>query len=433
MVWPVPALVAHYMKRTLLIVVTLVITTGCNKIAKVDNPVSPEPPPRMSFDDGSTMGPSKKAGQVAVHNETPLANVADEIPKYDDLPLGEEDVTRVSNTRSGPQSTGGDHDLGNATGTVVLVNGEPIFAEDVLLEFEKRVAKTKRRMTPAQLEAAQPELRAARAEFLRRSLPMHVQSRLLSSALLKSLNDEKKALLNEGLKQAFEDSLEKKKKELGITSRGELEVAMAREGVTMQRMQQAFNENQMAQLYVSQNAGTPPKFSRRELFDYYQEHQEEYAVEGKVKWRQIKISFEERGGEMVARQDMAQIEQLLINGTEFSKLAEEHSDGPTAINGGMWDWTEKGSLVDENLEAILFQIRPGTVSDVVQSSDSYHIVQVVERVDPGYVPFEDVHEKIKMELRNKLYQQAATKLVDELKKSAVIEPKYDLGDTALLH
>lgn len=261
---------------------------------------------------------------------------------------------------------------------------------------------------------------------------MHVQSKLLSSALLKSLTEEQKELLDQGMKQAFEDSLEKKKKELGITSRGELEVAMAKEGVTMQRMQQAFYENQMAQLYVSQNAGTPPKFSRRELFDYYQEHKEEYAVEGKVKWRQIKIGFKERGGEPVARQDIAKIEQLLINGADFSELAEEHSDGPTALNGGMWDWTEMGSLVDENLEAILFQIRPGTVSDVIKSDDSYHIVQVVERIDPGYVPFEDVHEKIKLELRQSQYQQAAAKLVDELKKTAVIEPKYDFGDTALL-
>ncbi|WP_339909365.1 peptidylprolyl isomerase [Symmachiella dynata] len=420
------------MKQTLTLVAALVITTGCNKIAKVDNPVAPEPPPRLSFDNRPTRDTSKSAPQLAARDEKPLANVADEIPAYDDLQLNEKGVTRVTNSRIGDASTNADRDLGTATGTLVLVNGEPIFAEDVLLEFERRVAKTKQRMTAAQIEEAQPELRAARAEFLRRSLPMHVQSKLLSSALLKSLTEEQKELLDQGMKQAFEDSLEKKKKELGITSRGELEVAMAKEGVTMQRMQQAFYENQMAQLYVSQNAGTPPKFSRRELFDYYQEHKEEYAVEGKVKWRQIKIGFKERGGEPVARQDIAKIEQLLINGADFSELAEEHSDGPTALNGGMWDWTEMGSLVDENLEAILFQIRPGTVSDVIKSDDSYHIVQVVERIDPGYVPFEDVHEKIKLELRQSQYQEAAAKLVDELKKTAVIEPKYDFGDTALL-
>ena len=91
------------------------------------------------------------------------------------------------------------------------------------------------------------------------------------------------------------------------------------------------------------------------------------------------------------------------------------------------------SVVDEDLEAILFQLPPGTVSDVIKSGDSYQIVQVVERIDPGYLPFEDVHEEIKTKLRNDRFQQEVKKLVDKLKATAVIEPKYDFGDAQLLN
>ncbi len=421
------------MNRTFSLVMALLAAAGCNKVAKVDNPVAPEPPPRISFDDGTPQRDREPSGQIDVGDETRLANVADEIPTYEEWTVAHNGVKRVKTTQTALTSGELDKDLGSATGTIVLVNGEPIFAEDVLLEFEQHIANTKERMSPEQFEESQPEIRAARAAFLRQRLPMHIQSKLLSSALLRTLDDEKKELLKEGLGKAFDAELEKKKKELGITSRGELEVALAKEGLTMERMRQAFNENQMAQVYVSQNTGTPPKFSRRELLDYYQEHQEDYAVEGKVKWRQIKIDFERRGGEAVARKDIAQVGQQLINGASFAELAQAHSDGLTAQDGGLWDWTEMGSLVDEDLEAILFQLPPGTVSDVIKSGDSYQIVQVVERIDPGYLPFEDVHEEIKTKLRNDRFQQEVKKLVDKLKATAVIEPKYDFGDAPLLN
>jgi len=420
--------------KTAGLMLALLFAVGC-RVAKVDNPVAPPPPPRISFDDGTperlyaSKNPDDSSGRVSINESGALRSAADEIPSYEEMEIDlkrEQDLRMASGTVNDTASL---PDLGEATGAVVLVNGEPIFAEDVLQDFAGNLAKAEAAVEAGQLP--REEFLKFRAEVIRRQLPAHINSKLLANALKKSLKEEQKEQLKVGLQQSFDKEMESKQKQLGVKSRGELEVELAKHGWTMSRWRSAFEEQQMAQYYVLENAGTPPKYSRQELFDYYQEHQDEFAVTGKVKWRQIVIDFKKRGGEPNARKDMEQVKQQLIEGVAFAELAKEHSDGSTAYDGGLWDWTELGSLADEKLEALLFRLRPNTVSDVFRSGDSYQIVKVEERVDPGHLPFADVHNQIKKSLKDKAYKESARKLVEELKESAVIEPKFNMGEISL--
>ncbi len=221
--------------------------------------------------------------------------------------------------------------------------------------------------------------------------------------------------------------MEQKKQKLGITSQGQLQIELAKQGVTLDRMQQAFNEHQLAQYYVMQKVGNIPKFSRKELLEQYYAQQEDFAVKGKVKWRQIMISFEKNQGEVPATHKMEVVTKKLIEGADFAELAKEYSEDSTASEGGLWDWTEMGNLSDENMEAVLFQLPLGTVSDVIRTDYGLLIVKVVERIDPGYLSFADVHDQISAKLREKRFQATSRKLVEELMQNAVIESKYDLG------
>lgn len=79
----------------------------------------------------------------------------------------------------------------------------------------------------------------------------------------------------------------------------------------------------------------------------------------------------------------AQLAQALLTqirqGRDFATLAKQNSDDEASkTNGGDLGWIPKG-MMEPQFEAIAFQLRPGQVSEVVQTQFGYHIIKVEER------------------------------------------------------
>ncbi len=180
------------MKPTLILLAALIAAAGCNRVAKVDNPVAPEPPPRMSLNDATIPDPVAKeppaddSGQFMVRDETEPGGEVQGIPSYEEWQLTsqEDSFQQVRATNIQDPSK---EDLGSATGTVALVNGEPIFAEDVLQEFAPQLAMAQKRWP-------EEKFREQKAKLLRARLPVHIESKLLSTAMMKSLEKEQRGL-----------------------------------------------------------------------------------------------------------------------------------------------------------------------------------------------------------------------------------------------
>jgi peptidyl-prolyl cis-trans isomerase SurA len=74
----------------------------------------------------------------------------------------------------------------------------------------------------------------------------------------------------------------------------------------------------------------------------------------------------------------------LRRGADFSTAAKRFSQDPGSKDqGGSLNWFRRGVMVPE-FERVAFSLRPGVVSDPVESPFGYHIIQV-ERVQPGEV------------------------------------------------
>jgi parvulin-like peptidyl-prolyl isomerase len=81
-------------------------------------------------------------------------------------------------------------------------------------------------------------------------------------------------------------------------------------------------------------------------------------------------------------QEAQEILVLLQQGADFVSLARERSvDVATKDNGGDLGWFPRGMVAPE-LEAAVFGLQPGEISDVVPLGEGFHIIQVVER-DPA--------------------------------------------------
>jgi parvulin-like peptidyl-prolyl isomerase len=99
-------------------------------------------------------------------------------------------------------------------------------------------------------------------------------------------------------------------------------------------------------------------------------------------------------------------------------VAKRSSQGLTASQGGGYDWTKRGSLVDKGLEDALFSIPLNELSDFIETKQGVHIVRVLERMEDGKIPFLEAQAGIKETLieenRNQAFEEHLIRLRKEI-------------------
>lgn len=80
-----------------------------------------------------------------------------------------------------------------------------------------------------------------------------------------------------------------------------------------------------------------------------------------------------------ARQKAEELRQRILNGEDFSLLASIYSEDPgSKEEGGYLGCVNRGTFVPE-FDAAAFKLKPGEVSEVVQTQFGYHIIKLEER------------------------------------------------------
>lgn len=81
----------------------------------------------------------------------------------------------------------------------------------------------------------------------------------------------------------------------------------------------------------------------------------------------------------MAKEKAEGILERVKKGENFELLASLYSeDIASAQQGGLLDWAQRGTYVKE-FEGAAFKLKPGEISDLVQTPFGYHIIQMVER------------------------------------------------------
>ena len=120
----------------------------------------------------------------------------------------------------------------------------------------------------------------------------------------------------------------------------------------------------------------------------------------------------------------ARAQALLIRirkGEDFGKVAKEASqDVGSAPKGGLLEPFGHGQM-DPTFEKAAFALKPGEVSDVVESPFGFHILKLVETLPSEHLAFEPTKEKIKQYILANRRQQRIDALLSTLRAKASIE------------
>ncbi len=129
---------------------------------------------------------------------------------------------------------------------------------------------------------------------------------------------------------------------------------------------------------------------------YYRENPDDFRTEEQVHVKQILVR-----DEATARQILGELK----TGAQFEALSQKYSKAPNAERGGEIGFVSRGQL-PKIFEETIFQLKPGQVSDVVQTDESFHIFKVEARDPAGTMPLAQAHDLIRVKLEADLLDAA---------------------------
>jgi parvulin-like peptidyl-prolyl isomerase len=145
------------------------------------------------------------------------------------------------------------------------------------------------------------------------------------------------------------------------------------------------------------------------LHAYFEEHRAEYATPPRVQMRQIVVAERPKAEELRAQ---------LEKGADFAELARTNSIGPEAAEGGALPPFAKGQMPEAFDRA--FELEPGKVSPVIESPYGFHLFLVESKLPAHEANFEEVREKIAVELGERTLDELRREWVRDLRKKAEI-------------
>lgn len=288
---------------------------------------------------------------------------------------------------------------------VATVNGTAISQAELDSEmgkYEQRIA-----MTGKQLEADQ------RAEMKKKVLEGLIDRELLIQQSHKlgikvsdaEINDQianlKKRFPNE---QEFNNTLAKMK-----MSEADLKAQFGQD-MTMKKL-------------IEQEVASKVNVSDEDTKAFYDSHPDLFKTQEMVRASHILIKVDPKASEAdkaKAKEKMVQIQKRIKNGEDFAKVAKEVSECPSSAKGGDLDFFQRGQMVGP-FEQAAFALKPGQVSDIVETQFGYHLIKVTDRKEAGTMAYNDIKDRIAQHLKQEKVDKQLSQYVEQLRAKAKIE------------
>ncbi|HJQ40709.1 MAG TPA: peptidyl-prolyl cis-trans isomerase [Thermoanaerobaculia bacterium] len=158
-------------------------------------------------------------------------------------------------------------------------------------------------------------------------------------------------------------------------------------------------------------SGEIPEPSTAEIQTYWDQHQGDFRSGEEVRVRQILVHDEALANTIVKQ---------LRGGAAFEELSSQHSSAPNAKRGGEIGFVSRGEL-PKMFEDEIFKLKPGQVSDAIQTDSSFHIFRVDDRRAPGTLDAESAAPLIRVRIREDALRERMAQLVARSRQQMQID------------
>lgn len=189
------------------------------------------------------------------------------------------------------------------------------------------------------------------------------------------------------------------------------EIADFRKEQEISKRVKEFEDDLVVKKYLQNSIGTTLQVSDEEIAEYYKNKSYEFRSPVKVVARHILLPSKEEAEDVLKK---------LKKIDDFAELAKKYSiDLPMAKEGGAMGTIEKGKTLPE-LDAVLFILKEGEISEIVQTPYGFHILTVDKIIPAQISPLGEVKQKIRVAILQQKEAQAFNNMVITLEKGANI-------------
>jgi peptidyl-prolyl cis-trans isomerase C len=156
--------------------------------------------------------------------------------------------------------------------------------------------------------------------------------------------------------------------------------------------------------------------------NFYESNPDFFKQPEQVKASHILIKLDPSADEnqkAEAKSKIQAIQKKLKNGDDFANSAKEFSEGPSKVNGGDLGYFRRGQMV-KPFEDAAFAMKPGEVSDIVETRFGYHLIKVTDKKPETTISHTEVKEKITQYLKQEKQNEKMQIYIQELREQAQI-------------
>ncbi|AQQ70036.1 Foldase protein PrsA precursor [Limihaloglobus sulfuriphilus] len=177
-------------------------------------------------------------------------------------------------------------------------------------------------------------------------------------------------------------------------------------------------EKQMRlELFIASLTEDVPEPNEKQVKKYYEKHKDRFVVGEAVHAAHI---VKHPGQGLTPEQSKAELEtayERLKNGEGFFEVAKDYTDCADGVDLGYFG---RGQMV-QSFEDVVFNMDPGSFSEVFQTEFGYHIATVMDKQPSVPVPLDRAAPVIQKELQDEAKRKAVESFVDNEKLKAQIE------------
>ena len=206
--------------------------------------------------------------------------------------------------------------------------------------------------------------------------------------------------------------------------RASLEAKLKSTGSSYEQLLNMIREIEILKVFVSRQIEPNVVVTDEEIAAYYKDNPEAFEAEDRAHAYHLIIIIGEDAAPAALTTARTKAEaarqRALAEGEDFTTVARELSEGPSAATGGDLGWVNRGALVSPLSETI-FSLEPGEISEVVQSRFGFHVATITERRPAETISLEAASDQIENLLRAQKATETLGQLLETLAKSARVE------------
>jgi peptidyl-prolyl cis-trans isomerase C len=285
-----------------------------------------------------------------------------------------------------------------------IVNGKPI----PMSEYQAGIDQLNRQIEMTGRQPDEKELP---------TLKQRILNNLIARELMKQEIAKKGIKVDESEVNAQLDTVKKS------TSPEDFANSLKQMNMTEESLKEHFASQLAVKKLIETELSSKVAVTPEEVKAFYDSNPDVFKTPEMVRASHILVKVDEKASpeeKAKALEKIKGIQKRIQAGEDFAEVAKEVSDCPSKANGGDLNFFQKGQMVGP-FENAAFSMKPGEVSDIVETEFGYHIIKLTDKKAPGTMSFDEIKPRIEQHLKSEKMSQEYPKYIEALKSKAKIE------------